>query len=272
MKLIDVHCHLDHARFKEDLDKVIERARKKNMLVITSGVNPITNNIALGIAEKYDNVKVSFGMYPLDALEKEIEESEKMNKGESFPREIEPFNLTKELEYLKKNKKKFIAIGEIGLDYNWPEFQSEKIKEEQKENFRKILEVAKEIDLPVIIHTRKAELDCIEILEQSGVRKVVLHCFMGRKHLIKRAAENGWYFSIPPIIKRLLHFQGLVEAVDLKQLLTETDAPYLSPEAGERNEPANVAITIKEIALIKRLSDEEVADAVWKNAEKLFKF
>jgi len=265
----DIHCHLDHARFKKDLNKVVERARKSSILVITSGVNPATNKIALEIAEKYSNVKCSFGLYPLDALEKEIEQAEKLNNEETFPRDLEPFNIDKELEYLKKNKSKFVAIGEIGLDYNWPEFQTNEIKEKQKENFEKILETAKELDMPVIVHTRKAELDCIEILEKLKIKKVVLHCFMGRKHLILRAVNNGWYFSVPPIITRLQHFQTLVELVPLTQLLTETDAPYLSPKAGERNEPANVRVTVREIAKIKGLKKEKVAEQIWKNAGKL---
>lgn len=270
MKLIDVHAHLDHAKFKKDLDNVLERCKKNNVLVITSGVNPATNKIALKIAEKYpDVVKVSFGLYPLDALEKEIENSAKLSE-ESFPRDLEPFNLNNELNYLKKNKSKFVAIGEIGLDYNWPEFQSEEIKKQQKDNFERILDVSKEVDLPVIVHTRKAELDSLEILEKKKMQKVVLHCFMARKHLIKRAIENGWYFSVPPIITRLQHFQNLVEIVPIEKLLTETDSPYLSSVAGERNEPANVKITIKEIAKIKKLSEKEVAEQIWENAKRLF--
>lgn len=272
MKLIDIHAHLDHARFKKDLDEVVERARKKNMIVITSGVNPITNKIALEISKKYpDIVKVSFGLYPLDALEKEIETAKKINEEETFPRDIKPFNLDNELNYLRKNKEKFIAVGEIGLDYNWPEFQTEEIKEEQKKNFRKILDVAKEIDLPVVVHTRKAELDCIKILEKKKMKRVVLHCFCGKKSLIKSGVENGWYFSVPPIITRLQHFQMLVEMVPIEQLLTETDSPYLSPVAGERNEPANVEVTIKEIAKIKSLSKEEVVSEIFNNAKILFK-
>jgi len=272
MKLIDVHCHLDYARFKKDLPSVIDRARKKNMIIITSGVNPATNKLALEIAEKYDIVKVSFGPYPLDALEKEIEHSEKANQGETFPRDISPFNLNKELEYLKKNKSKFVAIGEIGLDYNWPEYQTDKTKEEQKENFKKILKVAKELDMPVVIHSRKAESDAIEILEELKINKVIMHCFSGKVSLIKRAADNGWFFSIPPIITRLQHFQTLVSIVPLAQLLTETDSPYLSPVAGERNEPSNVAVTIREIAKIKNIPEKEVVDIIWENAKKLFKF
>jgi TatD DNase family protein len=267
MRLIDVHSHLEHGRFSKDLDKVIERARKANMIIIASGVNPTTNRLALKIAEKNkDLVKVSFGLYPLDVLAKEIE----MSPDSGFQRETEAFDLDKELKFIEENKDKCVAIGEIGLDYNWPEFQGEKEKQSQKENFRKILNVAKRLDKPVIIHSRKAEQDAIEILEELKMKKVVMHCFNGRKSLINRVTQNGWFFSVPPVIKRLLHFQMLVELVPLEQLLTETDAPYLSPVAGERNEPANVAVTVEEIARIKKLDKEKVAEQIWMNAEGLF--
>ena len=108
------------------------------------------------------------------------------------------------------------------------------------------------------------------MLEKNKVKKVVLHCFSGRRTLIKRAQELGYYFSIPPIITRLDHFKMLVGEVPLSQLLTETDAPYLSPVAGERNESANVAVTIKEIAKIKNLGEKEVAEQIFNNYKKLF--
>ena len=126
------------------------------------------------------------------------------------------------------------------------------------------------IDKLLVVHSRKAEIDAIDILERTGMKKVIMHCFNGRKSLIKRCVELGWFFSIPPIITRLDHFKMLVELVPLGQLLTETDAPYLSPVAGERNEPANVAITIKEISKIKGISEEDVANQIFANAKKLF--
>jgi len=126
------------------------------------------------------------------------------------------------------------------------------------------------MDKTVIIHSRKAEADAIGILEEMKMEKVVMHCFNGKKSLIKRCVENGWSFSVPPVVTRLEHFKMLVEIVPLNNLLTETDSPYLSPVAGERNEPANVKTTIEVIADIKKLTKEKVAEALFKNAERLF--
>ena len=136
MKLIDIHAHLDHKRFGKDLDKVIERCRKEEVVVITSGVNKATNRLVLEIADKYpDVVKVSFGLYPLDALANEL----KIGEASGFVRDIEKFDVDEELKWIEENADKCVAIGEIGLDYNWPEFQGEKEKDEQKKIFRKIL-------------------------------------------------------------------------------------------------------------------------------------
>ncbi|MBT3398236.1 TatD family hydrolase [archaeon] len=266
MKLIDIHAHLDNKRFEGDLDEIIERCRKKNVVVITSGVNMATNRRVLEIAEKYpDIVKVSFGIYPLDALANEWGNGE----ASGFVRDIEKFDVDEELAWIEENKDKCVAIGEIGLDYHWKEFQGDKEKEEQKKIFRKILKFAKKIDKTVVIHSRKAELEAIEILEDEKMEKVVMHSFNGKKSLIRRVVENGWFFSVPPVITRLDHFKMLVEMVPIEQLLTETDAPYLSPVAGERNESANVAVTVKVIAEIKGISGEEVAEKIWENAKRL---
>lgn len=264
MNLIDIHAHLDHEKFKQDLDKVIARAKKAGIkTIITSGVNSRTNRIILEIQKKYPEIlKVSFGIYPLDALAAEI----KAGEANGFTRDIEEFDLEKELKWIEENKNKCVAIGECGLDYNYITNK----KEEQKQVLQKIIKTVKKIDKPIILHTRKAELDVLDILESSNLKKVILHCFMGRKHLIKKAAELGYYFSVPPIITRLQHFQTLVSLVPLTQLLTETDSPYLSPTAGERNEPANVQVTIKEIAKIKNLSEEQVAEQIFNNAKKIF--
>ncbi len=271
MKYVDIHAHLDHSRFKDDLDGVIDRCREEDVKVICSGVNSVTNRIALDIASNYpDVVKVSFGLYPLDALEKEIKEAEVFEE-KSFPRDIDGFSVEEELEYLKKNEEKFVAVGEIGLDYNWDEIRNSNfLKDKQKENFKKILKVAKEVEKPVVVHTRKAEKDCIDILEGFELAGVVLHCFQGNKKLIKRAIDLGFYFSVPPVITRLQHFQMLVDLVPLDRLLTETDSPYLSPVSGERNEPINVKITVGEIAKIKGLEEADVRKKILDNSERVF--
>lgn len=266
MKLIDIHSHLDHSKFSKDLNKVIERAGKTGLkIIITSGVNSKTNRLAIEIQEKYpDIVKVSFGIYPIDALSKEIDSGE----AGGFVRDIEKMDVDKELQWIEKNKDKCVAIGECGLDYKYS--TDEKEHEQQKQIFEKVINLAKKLSKPLIIHSRKAELEALDLLEKSRYKKVILHCFNGRKHLIKRGIELGFFFSIPPIITRLEHFQLLAELVPLSQLLTETDAPYLSSIQGERNEPSQIKVTIKEIAKIKKLTEEKVEEQIFNNAKLLF--
>ncbi|MCK5321557.1 TatD family hydrolase [Candidatus Pacearchaeota archaeon] len=264
MKLIDIHAHLEDSRFKKDLNEVIKRAKKVGITtIINSGVNPETNRKTLKLSTEYDIIKCSFGIYPIDALVNEI----KYNEGD-FLRKIKPFSIHEELNWIEKHKNNCVAIGEVGLDYNWPEFT--KHKEKQIKVFEETIALAKKIDKPLIIHSRKAELDAIKVLEKHQCKKVVMHCFNGKKSLIKRCVENGWFLSVPPVITRLEHFKMLVEVVPLKQLLTETDAPYLSPVAGTKNESANITFTIKEIAKIKNINEEKIAEQIFNNAKGLF--
>jgi TatD DNase family protein len=267
MKIIDVHCHLDSKRFEKDLNEVIARFKKVGgKFIINSGVNKETNRKCLELAERFDIVRLSFGLYPIDALAKEIESGE----ASDFLRKIEEFDVDEELAWIEKHSLDCVAIGEIGLDYNWKEFQTDEMRDAQKDVFRKCLRLAKRINKPVVIHSRKAELDAIEILESEGIKKVVMHCFNGKKSLIRRVMENGWFFSVPAVIVRLQHFQTLVDMVPLEQILTETDGAYLAPVAGTRNEPVNVVVTLKEIARIKGMKESEVASVIFDNAIKLF--
>jgi TatD DNase family protein len=251
--LVDVHCHLDFEGLRERIDEVIENAKKAGVKsIITSGVNFETNKLALEYAEKYDIVKASFGLYPPDALEREGLAGQEID-------------IDKQLKFLEENKDKFIAIGEIGLDLH-----SGKDLERQEEAFKKILKLAKKLDKPVLIHSRKAEERTIEILEELEMKKVIMHCFCGKKSLVKRAYENKYFFSIPCIVTKLQQFQNMVDLVDINHLLTETDAPFLSPYKDQKNEPAFITETIKKIAEIKKMDQEEVKKNIWMNYQRLF--
>ena len=240
--LIDAHCHLDDGRFEGERDEVVERARDAGVrVVITSGVNPSSNRRVLELSKKYDIVNCSFGLYPVDSIADKVE-----NAGDDFLRHVEVFDVDSELKWIEENKEDCMAIGEIGLDYKIVEGYDDL----QKEVFVKALRLAKKIDKAVVIHLRKAEADCIEIMEKEGMKKVLMHCFSGKKSLIKRCVDNGWFLSIPAVITRLEHFKMMAEMVPLTNLMTETDAPYLAREAGGRSEPADVANTIKIIAKI----------------------
>jgi TatD DNase family protein len=141
-----------------------------------------------------------------------------------------------------------------------------------KDCLRKFLDISKKYDVPVIIHSRKAELETIDFLEQNNMkgRKVIMHCFSGRKHLVKRIIDNGWLFSIPCNIIRSEQFQNIVKDSPMSQLLTETDAPYLSPIPGKRNDSRNIAYTIKKIAELKGLSEEDTANIIFQNYQRVF--
>ncbi len=262
MKLVDVHAHLEEKRFEKDLDEVISRAEETGVkCIVNSGVNPETNRKTLALSEKYKIIKASFGLYPLDSIYEKV--GDKLS--DDAPREIKAFDVDEEIRWIEEHKENCWGIGEVGLDYQVaPDF-----KEEQKEVFSKAIELAKRLDKPIIVHSRKAEADAIEMLEESGISPVIMHCFSGKKSLIRKAVELGFFFSVPPVITRLNHFEMLVKEVPIGQLLTETDSPYLSPVAGERNESANVAVTIKRIAELKEMSEEDVAKKIWENFERI---
>lgn len=268
MKLIDVHCHLEGGRFENDLDEVLARAEKAGVkFVLSSGTHPNANRKLVQLAKEHPIIRPCFGIYPVDAVAIKFPDVQ-----DDDMREIDAFDYKEELAWIEKNFHLCVAIGEVGLDFKVIKALKnvEEIKEEQKKVFEEIILLAKSLDKPIVIHSRGAELECIELLEKHKMSKVLMHCFGGRKHLVKRCADNGWFLSVPAVITRLQHFQTLVELVPIEQLLTETDAPYLAPVAGERSEPKDVAITIKEIAKIKNIEEKEVADQIWKNAEKLF--
>lgn len=259
--LVDVHCHLTHEKLKNRIPEIIKNATEKGITtIITSGVNVPTNREVLELIKKYpDIIKCSLGLYPIDLLGISPDEV-------GLTRQFEKFDLDKELEFIKTNKDKILAVGECGLDFHWDKTHHE----EQKKNFEKILTFVKKLNKPIIVHSRKAEAETLELIEKSGIKKVVLHMFEGRKHLIKRAAELGFYFTVPTNIKKSQHFQMLVEMVNINQLLTETDSPWMSPIPGTINEPANVAETIKLIANIKKMNSKEVEDNLYMNYQRLF--
>ncbi|MEM2916631.1 MAG: TatD family hydrolase [Candidatus Woesearchaeota archaeon] len=265
MKLVDVHCHLNHRDFAKDLPEVIERAKKAGVVkIICSGTGPPANREVLELSRKYsDIVGCTFGAYPLDALNIYSEAPDEcgITRGGHF-------DLDAELEWIKKNKDSCVGIGEAGLDY--AEIKDPEIIRKMKEIFQKIIEFCEKIKKPLVVHSRKAEDDCVQMIESSKLKSVVFHCFHGRKSLLKRINDGGWCCSIPPVIYRLQHFETVVQTLGINQILTETDAPWLGPVPRERNEPANVALTIKRIATIKGFTEEEVANNIFLNYQRVF--
>lgn len=265
MPLVDIHSHLTHELFKNDLDQVIDRAKKAGFkAILVSGVNPANNREVLGLVKKYDLLKASLGIYPIDALGLGPDET-------GLARHQGPINLEKEFAFFKEHKDEIISIGEVGLDYHWSKKPEEHQK--QKQNFQKIIDFTEKIKLPLIIHSRRAEVDVFEMLESSNLKKekVILHCFEARKHILKKAIDRNYKFTIPCAIVKLQHFQTLAELAPLTQIFTETDAPWLSPyKEQRRNEPAFIVETIKKISEIKKLPEPEIEKQIYQNFEKTF--
>jgi TatD DNase family protein len=136
--------------------------------------------------------------------------------------------------------------------------------------FEKIIALAEKLKIPMIVHSRKAEEEVIDILETSKHKKIIMHFFCGRKHLVKKIQDNGWSFSIPTNIVRLTQLQQIVETTPLDKIFTETDCPWLSPFLVQTNEPAFVAETIKKIVQIKKMEEEEVIKNIYMNYQKMF--
>ncbi len=247
MVFIDLHCHIDMCEAKPE--EIIKRARNAGVgIIVNSGINPERIRKTLEFVAKFKEIKASLGIYPVEMLElseKEIEE---------------------QFSIIRKNKEKVIAIGEIGMDLKEAQ-QTEK----QKKNFRRLIKLAIELDKPILVHSRKAEKECIDIIEEEGAKKVVMHCFSGNFKLVKKIIDNKWYLTIPTNVTCSEHFQKIAKEAPIEQLFCETDSPFLHPVKGERNnEPANVVESYKKVAEIKGISLKECEEKIENNYKRLF--
>lgn len=271
--LIDVHSHLDHALLINKIDGIINRAKNVGLRhIITNGINPETNRTCLALSKKYEIIKCAMGLYPRSALKKEIEDGK-------YPLKISNFSVDEEIDFIRANKANIVAISEVGLDFVNGEDR------EQIVDFEKMIKLSEELNKPIVVHSRKAEEKCIEILESSRLKKIIMHCFSGKKALVKRIADNGWFLTAPTIVVRSQQFQEIVINVPISQLFCETDSPYLSPyKVDERehartrafshstqwNEPAFVIESYNKIAELKQMDIVEVANNIYMNWQKTF--
>ncbi|MCK4551083.1 MAG: TatD family hydrolase [Candidatus Aenigmarchaeota archaeon] len=248
-KLTDTHCHLQHDRFKDDLNEVIDETEKNLAFTIVSGANKEWNRKAIDISKKSKNIYATIGLHPIDA--------EKMSEKE----------FQEELKFVEENKDNLVGIGEIGLDFHWE--KDEKMRDLQKERFVRFLNLSKNLNLPVVIHSWDAEIEVLDILEKEKMKKVVMHCFSGNLELMEKALELGYYISISTIILRSKSTRKLARDCPLEKMLLETDAPYLWLD-GKRNVPWNTEYAAEKIAKIRKITKDEVLEATLNNAKKIF--
>lgn len=256
--LIDTHTHLDDARYNDDRDAMIARAREAGVeRFITIGCDLATSESAVALAVQHDFVYASIGVHPHEV--KHIQD-----------------NWYDEFRRLAKNRK-VVAYGEIGLDYHY----NHSSPKEQRERFREQIQLAHELRLPVIIHTREADTDTVAILREEQASEIggVFHCFSGNAALAKDALDLGFYLSFSGILtfQSATALRDIAKAVPLDRVLIETDCPYLTPvpHRGKRNEPAFVAHVAAQLATIRAgeagMDANTIALATTRNAKRLFK-
>lgn len=269
--LIDTHCHLEMDAFDPDREEVIRRARDAGVgTMITIGSDLKGNIGGLGLSKEYDFIYSSVGFHPHDAKDftEEIFGQIKTWAEEYRSRGItDPSLITRHPSPLPK----VVAIGEIGLDYHYDNSP----REVQREVFMKQLQLAKEAGLPVIIHSREAERDTLDIIRESGVCKGVFHCFSGDMDMAGKGMAMGFSISIagPVTFKKAKRLKEIATAIPDDYLLIETDAPYLAPEPfrGKRNEPSFLVHTAKMIAALRGVSPEDISRITTLNATRLFR-
>lgn len=248
--LVDDHCHLDFEQFDKDRDEVISKCKQQGVdAIICNGVGPESNRKVLEIASKYDIVHAALGLYPSEAL--------KMTDAE----------IGEVLNGIKGNKSKLVAIGEVGIDFFHIKDADKRRRECQI--FERVVKLANELGLPCVVHSRKAEGKILELLEPAKV-PVVMHFYEANAEQTKIAMRRGYFFSIPTAITSRKSMQKLAKRVPLNRILTETDAPYLCPERGERNDPTYIKRSIAKIAEIKGVSASKVEAQVRKNFKKVY--
>jgi TatD DNase family protein len=257
--LIDTHAHLDFREFDQDRDQVIKRAFRKGIeKIINIGCNLERSRNSIKLAERYDNIYAAVGIHPHDIVNYQLSEAET------------------ELKKLAKQNK-VVAIGECGLDY----FRMDKENKEenirrQKDFFIMQIRIARDFNLPLIIHCRDAYSDLLEVLkEQANSHKGVTHCFSASFKYAKEFLDLGFLISFTGNITYAKEDDAILETVkeiSLDKIMVETDSPYLAPvpHRGERNEPAFVRYIAEKITEIKEIDFEKVAEQTTKNAIKIF--
>jgi len=244
---IDVHCHLDSYKDAE-ISRIIKGCREEDVkIIVNNGVDIKTNRRILELSKKFLEIKPALGLYPIESLK--ISDSE----------------IDKEIEFIRKNRDKIAAIGEVGIDLKW----SKDIKR-QTEIFKKFIVLSKELNKPIIVHSRNAEEECIKILEEFKAEKVVMHCFSGKMKLVERIVKNKWFLSIPANVNFSGQFQEIVKITPIENLLCETDSPYLHPLKERNNTPKNVVYSYKKISEIKKMNIKDVKKEIFNNYEKIF--
>ena len=258
MEFFDSHSHYNDEKFDEDREEIIKDTYESGVTkFVCAGYNIESSLFSLELSKKYDFIYSICGISPNDIPQSE----EELWK-----------DIAKITKIVKENKsKKLVAIGEIGLDYYW----NKENKELQKEAFEKQIDLANELELPIVIHSRDASVDIIEMIRNHKVNKAgIFHCCQPNQEMVRQALELGYYISFagPITFKNSRNAPDVIKMVPLDRILIETDSPYLTPEPnrGKRNDCRNVKYVAQKIAELKNVPLEKIANITYDNAKRIF--
>ena len=251
--LFDTHAHVDDAAFDEDRKELLENLPKQGIkMLLNPGCSLETSRNAVKNAREYDYIYAAVGSHP-DAADEVNEE------------------VLEEYRRMVRENPKVKAIGEIGLDYHYEDVP----RQRQQQAFRAQMALARELDLPVIIHDREAHEDCLNIIREFPEVKGVFHCFSGSAEMAKQLAKMGWYVGFTGVVtfKNARRAVEAAAAVPEDRFVIETDCPYMSPEPfrGKRNDPSRVYRMAEKLAEIRGLSLEEVQRITLENGKRLYR-
>ena len=238
MGFFDVHAHLTHPDLRQDINGVLARAREAGLTrVVSNGLNYADNKAVAELAAEHSMVRPAYGLYPVDAVLPQM-----LAAGISYPREADPESPEDVVSWIREEGQDAIAIGEIGLDGHWV---PKEFWDRQEAVLKLFLDLSEDLEVPVILHSRKRERRTFELLQERGIRRANFHCFSSRVKLGLQITAAGYYLSIPANARRAENFAALLRKAPRERLLLETDCPYLSPDRDTLpvNEPASVRRT-----------------------------
>lgn len=249
--IFDTHAHYDSGAFNADRDEILSSIPEKNVgLIVDPGCDLKSSLDAISLAEKYDFVYAAVGWHPEDMDKLSDESFSEMAKLIIHP--------------------KCVAVGEIGLDYYW----DTEHKQEQKDLFIRQIELALDLDKPVIVHDREAHGDSFDIVSRYPNLRGVFHCYSGSREMAEQLLKNGWYlgFDGPITYKNARKSIEVLEMCPLDRIVIETDSPYLTPvpNRGKRNDSSNLKYVIEKIAEIKGMAAAEVEQITFENGRRLY--
>jgi len=251
MYFVDTHTHIYLPEFDDDRDAMMKRAKEANIqITIMPAIDSTTHDAMLDVESTYENCHSMIGLHPCSVNQ----------------------DYEKELAIIQRHLKqrKFIAIGEIGLDFYW----DKTFASQQYEAFHKQIEIALEHDLPIVIHSRNAIHECIEAVKEHPSIKGVFHCFSGNEEQAKEIIGLNFMLGIGGVATfKNAGLDKVIEKIRLGNVILETDAPYLAPVPyrGKRNEPAYIKLIAEKLSTLCNCSVEKVAELTTENARKLFK-